>query len=115
MRSIPPKLREEMANDPYYKICARCDEGNCDGRITFEHALIFAGKQVNKKWAIIPICEFHHSIGKYQDGGSLNKEKHAWIALNRATEDELSEISKAVNYKGLRDRLNKVHGKYHAN
>jgi hypothetical protein len=106
MRKIPESLREEMANDPYYKKCARADEHNCAGRITWEHAIIYAGKQLNEKWAILPICEFHHEVNNYQDRGDLNKEKHIWLALNRATNNELSQISKATNYLQLRERLN---------
>ena len=106
MRKIPPALKEEMANDIYYKTCARKDEGNCLGRITWEHAIIYAGKQLNEKWAIIPICEFHHGVGTFQDHGNLKKEKHIWIALNRATEEELLKISKALDYIKLRNFLN---------
>ena len=111
MRKIPNSLREEMANDVYYKKCARADEGNCQGRITWEHAIIFAGKQLNEKWAIIPICEYHHDVNKFQGNGDLNKEKHVWIALCRATEDDLRAISKAIDYIALRDRLNTKYGK----
>lgn len=105
MRKIPTKLKNEMLSDPYYKKCAREDE-HCDGRITLEHALIYAGKQVNAQWAIIPICAYHHSVDRHQDGPGLNKEINVAIALNRATDDELRSISKAVNYMALRDRLN---------
>lgn len=106
MRKIPESLKEEMANDPYYKKCARADEGNCAGRITWEHAIIFGGKQLNEKWAILPICEYHHGVCNYQDKGDLNKEKHIWLALNRATDEQLLSISKAINYLELKERLN---------
>lgn len=109
MRKIPPELREEMANDIYYKTCARKDEGNCQGRITWEHAIIFAGRQVNEKWAILPICEFHHGVNNFQDRGDLNKKKHIWLALNRATDEELLKVSKAINYLELRERLNAIY------
>lgn len=106
MRKIPNKLREEMAQDPYYSECARLGDGVCGGRITWEHAIIHAGRQLNEKWAIIPLCERHHSIGSYMDRGDLNKQENLRIALNRATDAELEAISKAINYKELRDRLN---------
>lgn len=96
--------------DPYYKSCARCCE-DCDGRITWEHAIIFAGKQLSMKWAIIPLCEYHHAVNGHQDGGDLNKEINVLIALNRATEEELKDISKNVNYLSLRERLNKKYDK----
>lgn len=78
MRPIPPKLRQEMADDIYYKTCARADE-DCEGRITWEHAFIYAGKQINEKWAIIPLCVYHHL------GDGLDKRKNEAIALARAT------------------------------
>jgi hypothetical protein len=104
MKKIPLKLRKQMENDPYYQVCARkCSE--CDGRITWEHAIIYAGGQLNEKWAIIPLCEYHHAVGKHQDGGDLNKEINRLIALNRATDKQLESISKAINYKRERERL----------
>lgn len=112
MRPIPSKLRQEMAVDPFYLRCARASEGTCDGRITWEHAIIFAGRQLNEKWAIIPLCEYHYGVGKYLDGGDLNKEKNRWIALNRATREELNRISKARDYISYRDQLNEKYGNY---
>ena len=112
MRKIPENLKQEILEDNFYKQCARKKEGNCRGRITWEHAIIYAGKQLNEKWAILPICAYHHEVDSYQDCGDLNKEVHVWIALNRATEDELRNISKAINYLALRDRLNKLYGLY---
>ena len=87
MRKIPPKLREEMANDPYYSKCSRLGN-DCKGRITWEHAWIYAGKQINEKWAIIPLCEYHHL---YE---GLNKHENQRISLRRATEEDLSHYSK---------------------
>jgi len=103
MRPIPKKLRDEMADDPYYSMCAREVDGGCSGRITWEHAIIYAGKQLNEKFAIIPLCEYHHL------GEGLVKEINVCIALNRATEQELQAISKAINYQRERDRLNNLY------
>lgn len=110
MNNMPPKLRQELSVDTEYKKCARHADGNCDGRITFEHAMIFAGKQIQKRWAIIPLCEYHHAVNKHQDGPGLDKKKNQWIALNRATDEELKEISKATDYIAVRSRLNKIYG-----
>lgn len=95
-----------MLNDPYYKVCARVNEGGCDGNITLEHAILYGGKQVNEKWAIIPLCARHHGVLKWQDHGLLNKEKNEWIALNRATDEELEALSKVKDWKHRRDMLN---------
>jgi hypothetical protein len=76
-----------MADDPYYQKCARAGS-ECEGRITWEHAWIYAGKQINEKWAIIPLCVFHH-LGK-----GLDKKWNQACALNRATEEDLSKYPK---------------------
>lgn len=105
MNNTPQFLKDMWAKNPP-KVCMRSDEGNCAGRLTKEHAIIFAGKQLQEDWAILDICEFHHGVCNYQDKGNLNKEKHIWLALNRATDQELLSISKAINYLELRERLN---------
>lgn len=87
MRPIPEQLKKEMANDPYYSICAR-ESMDCSGRITWEHAYIYAGKQINEKWAIIPLCWYHHL------GSGLNKHENQKIALQRATEQDLAKYPK---------------------
>ena len=108
---IPNKLLKEILADPYYKKCARHKDGNCGGRITFEHCLIFGGKQIQELWAIIPLCEYHHNVLSYQDKGDLNKEKNVWLALNRATDEQLEKYSRAIDYKQLKIRLNKKYAK----
>lgn len=94
MRKIPEKLREEMANDPYYKKCARQYEHNCHGRITWEHAWTYAGKQIQEKWAIIPLCEYHHDVCSYQDKGALDKQENQRLSLLRATKEDLKKYPK---------------------
>lgn len=111
MRPIPKKMLREILEDPHYHGCARSDI-SCKGRITLEHAIIFRGRQLNEKWAIIPLCAFHHSVDQFQDGPGLNKEINIMIALNRATNEELFAISKVIDYIWMRDVLN---GKYNTN
>ncbi len=112
---IPLKQRKEMAAEPYYKICARNEalhDHECSGRITWEHAIIYAGKKVQKRWAIIPLCEWAHSVNNHQDGGGMVKKINVWIALNRATDAELKELSKVMNYLEMRSKLNQEYGAY---
>lgn len=115
MNKIPPKLREELASDRYYRRCARyealidhiCEADPLTGKmIEWEHTMYWKGSQLQKRWCIIPICWLVHR------GGKLNKEINEWIALNRATDEELEEISKAVDYKHKREYLNKKYGNY---
>lgn len=112
MRPIPTAHKKQIDQDPFYKKCARRNDGECGGRITIEHCLIFAGKQIAEMWNYIPLCERHHSVLSYQDRGDLQKEKNVWIALNRATEQDLLKYSKSINYLDLKNRLNKKYGTY---
>lgn len=109
MRKISPrvqKLLEEREN----KCALYSDE--CSGRITREHALIYGGKQIDEAWAIVFLCARHHSVDEWQDGGLLNKEKNVWVALNQATDSELRQYSKAIDYVRMREVLNKKYGNY---
>ena len=114
MTPIPKKLKDELLADPFYGVCARAGyHGHvCDGRITFEHSLIYAGKQLQTRYAIVPLCAKAHSVDFHQDGGDLNKEINQWIALSRATPEEIRSISKAVNYSFQKTRLENKHGVY---
>lgn len=113
MNNIPTKLRRELAADPYYKHCAR--EGlqghECAGRITWEHAMYYAGTQLQKRWAVIPLCAKAHNVDAWQDCGDLDKEINVWIALNRAGDEDMLEISKSRDYFLYRGYLNRKYGK----
>lgn len=117
MGRVPKKLRDECAADPFYYTCARfealhdheCKPDPLTGRlIEWEHALIFAGKQVQKKFALVPLCWYVHR------GPGLNKSVNEWIALNRATSVDLLELSRpgGLNYGLHRAYLNKKFGPY---
>lgn len=103
MNNIPKKLRAELAEETFYHYCARQDalhDHECQRdpmrpgqAVEWEHALVYAGKQVQKRFAIVPLCWYVHR------GPGLNKEINVWIALNRASDDELLELS----HKGGRD------------
>lgn len=108
MRKVSNRVKAILLDEP--DVCARKCDGSCAGRITWEHALIFGGKQIDEAWAIVKLCAYHHAVDEWQDGGDLQKEKNVCIALNRATDDELRKYSKAVNYIELRTKLNE---KYH--
>jgi len=68
--------------------CARIKDGGCGGRMTKEHALIYAGKQIQEEWAIIDLCWNHH-LGK-----NLDKRKNEWLALQKATDEDLAKYPK---------------------
>jgi hypothetical protein len=90
MNAIPLKLRNELAADPEYRVCARAEEGDCmtfgNNRITWEHALLYAGKQIQRRFAIIPLCWWHHI------GAGLNKIWNKKYAMSRATQQDKKDF-----------------------
>jgi hypothetical protein len=106
MNNMPKKLREELSEDPEYSRCMR-EGGDCGGRITWEHTTIFAGRQLQEKWAIISLCWYHHL------GDGLDKNINRWIALSRATDEDLAKYPKAYKeWKQLKKYLTGLYGKY---
>jgi hypothetical protein len=97
MRPIPKKLRDTLNKDPFMAVCCLADS-ECDGRIEFDHTIIHQGRQLNERWAIVPVCEHHHDGQQY-------KERRQLVALNRASWTDLLMISKAVNWIQRRDYL----------
>lgn len=113
MNNIPIKLRVEIDSDPEYSRCMLSPYHECGGRPnTREHALIYANKQVQERFAIISVCAAGQNVDEFQDSGRMNKEMNVWVALNRATDEELTRISKVVPYFRERDRLNMKYGEY---
>ena len=100
MNNMPAKLRKECAEDPYYEKCCLHNK-ECSGRIEWHHALEFANKQIQRKFAIVPACKHHH------ENVAIFKKLFHWIALNRASEAELEEFKKA-NFKREKEYLNKL-------
>lgn len=116
MRPIPEKLRRTMEADPMMKVCihnnadCRNEWGSArPARAEWEHAFIYAGRQINEWWAIIGVCWFHHR------GPGLDKDFNRYRCLIRMSESDLAEAQKkypAVDWIRERDRLRK---KYHGN
>ncbi len=89
MRTIPVTLRYEMAADPFYQKCCVANS-SCIGRPEWHHVWIYAGKQINEKWAIVPACRYHH---KYAEQPDL-KRRFQRISLDRATKQDLLSYPK---------------------
>lgn len=89
-------LVEVNARVPF--VCERrlaLHDHECQGRITREHALIYAGRQIDEAWAIVLLCEYAHSLGPWLDSGILDKKKNEWIAINRMPAEALKRFYKA--------------------
>jgi hypothetical protein len=109
---IPKKMREEMDSNQYYHSCARaralsdhvCQADPLTRRlIEWEHALYHAGRRLNEPWAIVPLCWLVHR------GGKLDKRINEWLALNRATVEELEKYPQAA-FMRKRELLNRRYG-----
>lgn len=101
---IPPKLKKEMEEDPFYSVC--CITGVKNEKIDWHHNLQFAGKRVNEKFCILPLAKSVH------DNITYYKEECDWIMWNRASEEELTRYSKAIDYRKVLARLNEKFGLY---
>ena len=99
MRPIPVALRKRLSEDPFMKRCIR--EGNCSGRITWEHAFMYQNRQINEAFAIVPLCEKHH----FHD---LDKDYGRYIGLLRATPEELARYPK-VDWKQKLEYLKTIY------
>lgn len=111
MRPISKKVKDQILSDEFYDTCCRADEGDCQGGITWEHALIYASRQMDEVFAILPVCEYHHAVGIYQDTGKLDKKKHEWIAISRMTDEDMLKYYKR-NWKQELSALNAIYGEY---
>lgn len=107
MRPISPKNRKIINENSYYRMCARSNN-DCDGRITIEHSFIYAGKQIDDIWSLIPLCWRHHL------GNLLDKKLNQYIALKRAIELEgsLIPIIKKYPKKNWLQTFNYLRQKY---
>lgn len=78
------KEQERMKHCSLYPL----DFGECDGRLEWEHAWIYAGQQINEAWAIIAVCHKHHAM---KDGNRAVKAAIQRISLNLASADDLAK------------------------
>lgn len=108
MRKIPTKLRQEMHEDPMYHRCIVT--GMAHEKIDWHHNLIYAGRQVNERWCILPLLHSIHEIEKRPH----IKEILDWIMLNRATDEELQRYDRA-NLLAKREKLNNKRGIWQPN
>jgi hypothetical protein len=109
---IPTSLNDEINRLPFYQRCCYHEhfkDSECSGRIQRHHHAIYAGKQIQAIFCILPICEGIHSKAEYGDV----RERLNWIMCNRASELQLSMYSKAIDYLAMKKRLNLVYGVYH--
>lgn len=106
MRPLSSTTRHAISGDRFYDKCCRYKTGKCKGRVTLEHALLYAGKQIDEAWAIVPLCTYHHAVNEYQDGGDLDKDYGKWVAISRMTEADMAKYPK-VDWRQKKRYLDK--------
>lgn len=105
---IPSKIREYLAKDKFMTKCIHryLEESDCcEGRIEWEHAFLYAGKQINEKWSIVPCCTYHHR------GNGLVKDYNRYIALLRSL-NVFKELTNKYYKYNWRQELNYLENKY---
>ena len=78
-----------------------CIHMGCMAKPEWEHAWIYAGKQINEAWAIVPVCYHHHR------GDGLDKEFNQYMALCRADLDDLCKRMPRRDWKQIYSYLSK--------
>jgi len=99
-------VRTQLENDDFMQRCAITGVSKYQEKIDWHHNLIFAGRQVNEPWAILPLARRIHDRIHEPD----IKNRCDWIMLNRATDDELRPYCKAVDLIRRKQKLNQLYG-----
>lgn len=99
MRPIPPKLKKELSDDPFMATCIWTGEKK---DVSWEHCWIYAGRQINEKWAIVPLrrdlnCNISGEV----------KEYCRYISMTRATDEDLKKYPKKDWYQIKKYLFNK--------
>ena len=100
MRPIPLAMRNQMSADPFM---AHCIYPGCGGKPEWEHAWIYAGRQINEPWAIVPCCTYHHR------GDGLDKDYNRYRSLIRA---DIDDLCSRMPKKNWRQELKYLKSKY---
>ena len=79
-------MRKEIAEDEFMKKC--CITG--DYQVSWEHCWLYAGKQINEKWAIVPLRRDLNTSHPPKEV----KERCQLISINRATKKDLAKYPK---------------------
>lgn len=89
---IPQHLKDQIYLNKFFTKCCIADK-DCQGRVSIHHNLIFAGKQVNEFWALLPLCGYHH----YNEGRKNIKSKLN-VIMRKRSNGELEKYEKIKKY-----------------
>lgn len=109
MNNMPRKLREDLSRDQEYARGYCIYHGRFHGpgvKTEWHHNMIFAGRQVQERFAILSICKEVHDKANWKQV----RERLDWIMLNRASNDDLVFYSRAGDLIRRREILNEKYG-----
>lgn len=89
MNKIPLELRDELSKNPLWRYCSLADR-NCRGKIQWHHNFQYANKQIQERFSIISLCEYHHKMARSKEFRDLID----WICLSRAVPEDLAKYPK---------------------
>jgi hypothetical protein len=100
-----PMLPLEILKDSFMRQCCYPE---CGKLPQWHHVFDFAYKQIQDPWNIVPACKFHHEQATRHNVNYKRdvEDYFKWVALSRATEEELKKYSKVENYANQLVRLN---------
>ncbi len=114
MRPIPKNLLDDILKDDYYKRCCLTHADNKDVKIDFHHAWQYAGRQINEKWAIMPIWWKKHSpLGDKDSVHNCRETKEyiQYLSLLRADIKDLIKRMPRFDWQKEFNYLNKKYGR----
>ncbi len=109
MNKIPVKLRAKLAADIFYTRC--CVTGlpsTFEDPIEWHHNLIFAGRQVQARFAILPIKRSVHRIAMLPE----IKDKLDWVMVSRMSGEDLELYGKGVDWLHRKEYLEVLFGTF---
>lgn len=83
------------------------DNSDCSGRVEWDHVWIYAGRQINEWFAILPTCYYHHR------GGGLDRNYSQYVSLNRLDDMQLWMVQEKyphADWFKLKKKLDKKFG-----
>lgn len=91
MRPIPKQLREQLADEPRMKRCLLRGYDCSAGKLEWNHAWVYSGRQINERWGIALLCVFHHRLAH---SNKIVKRYVQELLLQEMTDEELADAQK---------------------
>lgn len=112
MRHLPKKLKQEILADDYYRRCCLTYLDNKDTKIDWHHAWEYAGKQINEKWAIMPVCWRKHSPLGDEDSVHNCKKTDEYVKYLSLLRADLNDLQRRYPKKDWQREFDYLKSRY---